>query len=133
MWQWLYALVCISQETGFSSSPVRPVMMSHVPVYQTRRIQLSPHLLLSQSPVPLPLVFIFLPLRRLSSTTMPHTRRRLFLWSVPAARLAPQERLSLYLQTHSSRQTLLWLRDSAQGKARMALTTQRAALISGPS
>lgn len=46
---------------------------------------------------------LFLPPRRLSSTAMPHTHTcRLFLWSVPAVRLAPQEHLSLYLQTHSS-------------------------------
>lgn len=95
--------------------------MSHVPVYQTGRIHLSPHLLLSQSPIPFPLVFIFLPLRMPFFLRHATHARRLLLWSVPAARLAPQERLSLYLQTHSSRsacvcarsrQTLLWLFDS---------------------
>lgn len=117
-------LVCISRQTGFGSPPVRAVMMSHVPVYQTGRIHLSPHLLLSQSPIPLPLVFIFLPLRRLSSTATPHTRAAFSCGASRrrvVVRLAPQEHLSLYLQTHSSRgarvcarsrQTLLWLLDS---------------------
>ena len=67
LWWWLCsaprALVCISWQMGFSAPLALPVMMSHVPVYQTGHTQLSPHLLLSQSPIPLPSVFIFLPLR----------------------------------------------------------------------
>lgn len=67
LWWWLYstarALVCISWQMGFSAPLVLPVMMSHVPVYQTGHTQISPHLLLSQSPIPLPSVFIFLPLQ----------------------------------------------------------------------
>lgn len=102
--QWLYsavrALVCIRWQTGFSAPLVLPVMMSHVPVYQTGHTQLSPHLLLSQSPIPLPPVFIFRPLHRASlSFTTRHTHC-LFL-SFPRASNAPQDRLHLYLQTRS--------------------------------
>lgn len=107
LWWWLCsaprALVCISWQMGFSAPLALPVMMSHVPVYQTGHTQLSPHLLLSQSPIPLSSVFIFLPLRhvRLPLPTC-HTHRLSFLRSVPAVPAAPQERLRLYLQTQSS-------------------------------
>lgn len=81
LWWWLYsasrALVCISWQMGFSAPLVLPVMMNHVSVYQTGHTQFSPHLLLSQSPIPLPPVFIFLPLQAsLSFPTRPCGERR---------------------------------------------------------
>lgn len=103
--------------------------MSHVPVYQTRRIQLSPHLLLSQSFF---LYVAFLP-------PPCHTRTPPFLVERPDGEVGPTG-ASLSLPSNTfiarSRQTLLWLHDSfaeRPGKARMALTAQCAALISGPS
>lgn len=61
-WWWLYsalgALVCISWQMGCSAPLLLPVMMRHVPVYQTGHTQLSPHLRLSQSYILLPSVFL---------------------------------------------------------------------------
>lgn len=61
-WWWLYSalgtLVCISWQMGCSAPLLLPVMMSHVPAYQTGHTQLSPHPLLSQSPIRLPSIFI---------------------------------------------------------------------------
>lgn len=117
--------------------------MSHVPVYQTGRTQLSPHLLLSQSPVPLSLVFIFLTLHRLSFTTVPHARR--FSYSESPRLALPHRNVSVFTFKHNhqsvldvcvrSRQTHLWLHDSFGehwGKIRTALTIQCAALIIAP-
>ncbi len=140
LWWWLYstarALVCISWQMGFSAPLVLPVMMSHVPVYQTGHTQISPHLLLSQSPIPLPSVFIFLPLQASVFLSL-HAILSLFQ-SVPLASIAPQECLHLYLQTviKYTRATVRWLHDSFAelwGEARTALTTRCAALIIAPS
>lgn len=131
---------------GHSAPLVLPVMMSHVPVYQTGHTQLSPHLLLSQSPIPLPSVFIFLPVQASVFLSPRTTHRRIpsLFQPVPLVGIASQECLHLYLQIQSSNicvcvcatfrcsfglhdgSTVLW------GEARTALTTRCAALIIPP-
>ncbi len=145
LWWWLYsavrALVCISWQMGFSAPLVLPVMMSHVSVYQTGHTQLSPHLLLSQSPIPPSSIFIFLPLH-VFSLSAGHTDC-LSLSTCPCGKRCPTGMsLSLLSNTPStcvcmcSWQMQLWLHDSFAalwGEARMALTTRCAALIIAPS
>lgn len=131
-WWWRYsalgALVCISWQMGCSAPLLLHVMMSHVPVYQTGHTQLSPHLLLSQSPILLLSVFISY-----------CTAHALSLLICPSGKDSPlKERVHLYFQTHHTYvctcklQSQLWLHGifvALSGKARTTPTTWYGALI----